>query len=218
MRVLLVEDDPVLGDGIQKGLKNRGYTIDWVQDGISATTALETESFEALILDLNLPGCSGLEVLKKLRGRKSAIPVLILTARDSVTDRVQGLDSGADDYLIKPLDLDELAARLRAITRRAQGHIENKLLWGDVVLDPAAHQVTLKGQPVELSPKEFTLLFALLDSAGRVLSKEQLESRLYGWNEEVESNSVEVHVHHLRKKLGADMIRTIRGVGYLIPK
>lgn len=216
MKVLLVEDDALLGDGIRAGLKQAGYAVDWVQDGRAGQLALETEDYALLVLDLGLPRLSGMELLKWLRGKGSTLPVLILTARDTVADRVAGLDGGADDYLVKPFDLDELIARLRALLRRSAGHAVPILRHGDIELDPAAHQVHRKGQPVELSAREFTLLHALLLNAGRVQSRAQLEQLLYGWGEEVESNAVEVHIHHLRKKLGNTLIRTLRGVGYVI--
>ncbi len=218
MRILLVEDDPLLGDGIRAGLKQAGYAVDWVQDGSTAKLSLESGDYSLMVLDLGLPKLSGMAVLNWLRGKGITLPVLILTARDTVADRVAGLDAGADDYLIKPFDLDELIARLRALSRRSGGQASPLLLHGSVELDPAARQVRKNGQTVELSAREFTLLHELMLHAGRVQSREQLEERLYGWGEEVESNSVEVHVHHLRKKLGSDLIRTLRGVGYVIDK
>jgi DNA-binding response OmpR family regulator len=218
MRTLLVEDDPLLGDGIRAGLKQAGYAVDWVQDGSAAKLSLESGDYSLMVLDLGLPKLSGMAVLNWLRSTGSTLPVLVLTARDTVADRVAGLDAGADDYLIKPFDLDELIARLRALSRRSGGLASPLLLHGGVELDPAARQVRKNGQTVELSAREFTLLHELLLHAGRVQSREQLEERLYGWGEEVESNSVEVHVHHLRKKLGSDLIRTLRGVGYVIDK
>jgi len=218
MRTLLVEDDPLLGDGIRAGLKQAGYAVDWVQDGNAAKLSLESGDYSLMVLDLGLPKLSGMAILQWLRGTGSSLPVLVLTARDTVADRVAGLDAGADDYLIKPFDLDELIARLRALSRRSSGQAAPLLSHGGVELDPAARQVRKNGQAVELSAREFTLLHELLLHAGRVQSREQLEERLYGWGEEVESNSVEVHVHHLRKKLGSDLIRTLRGVGYVIDK
>jgi len=218
MRVLLIEDDALLGDGIRAGLKQAGFAVDWSQDGHAAKLALETEDYAIAVLDLGLPRLSGMELLKWLRGRGSKLPVLILTARDTVADRVSGLDTGADDYLVKPFDLDELISRLRALLRRSSGQAAPTLNHGDIELDPAAHQVRKDGQLVELSGREFALLHELLLHAGRVQSREQLEQRLYGWGEEVESNSVEVHIHYLRKKLGAGLIRTMRGVGYVIDK
>ena len=218
MRVLIVEDDPLLGDALMAGLKQRGFEPDWVQDGREAQTALRVEPFAALILDLGLPGLTGLELLRTERARGNKVPVLILTARDAVQDRIKGLDSGADDYVVKPMDLDELAARLRALVRRSKGDPAPLLHVGDVALDPAARIVTRDGQPIDLQPREFALLQELMLNAGRVLSREQLEERMYRWGEEVESNAVEVHVHHLRRKLGADTVKTIRGVGYVMPR
>lgn len=218
MRLLLVEDDSLLGDGIRVGLQQAGFVVDWVRDGQAGKLALQAETYALVVLDLGLPRLSGPELLKWLRGAGNDIPVLILTARDTVADRVGGLDAGADDYLIKPFDLDELAARIRALLRRASGRAAPLISHGKLEVDPASRQVMLDGRPVELSPREFAILLVLLEGAGRALSREQLEQSLYGWGEEVESNAVEVHIHHLRRKLGADLIRTIRGVGYLVDK
>ncbi|MDZ4263197.1 MAG: response regulator transcription factor [Pseudomonadota bacterium] len=218
MRLLLVEDDLLLGDGISAGLKQDGYTVDWVQDGESADHALQSEHFDIVVLDINLPRLSGIGVLKRLRDRRNVIPVLLLTARDTITDRVQGLDCGADDYLTKPFDLNELNARLRALLRRSSGRATPLLVNGLIVLDPAARRVTLDGQEIELSQREFVLLQAFLDNLGRVLSRTRLEQMLYGWGVEVESNTLEVHIHHLRKKLTTTLIRTVRGVGYVMEK
>lgn len=218
MRLLLVEDDPLLGDGIRVGLSQAGFAVDWVKDGLAAKLALEAGDYALLVLDLGLPRLSGTELLKWLRGAGDTTPVLILTARDTVGDRVRGLDAGADDYLVKPFDLDELAARIRALLRRAGGRTTPLIVHGALQVDPASRMVTLAGSAVELSPKEFAVLLDLLENAGRALSRERLEQSLYGWGEEVESNAVEVHIHHLRKKLGAELIRTIRGVGYLVDK
>jgi len=218
VRILLVEDDPLLGDGIRVGLSQEGYTVDWITDGLSASAAIEVEAFDLMVLDLNLPRRSGMQVLKALRDRGSTMPVLILTARDTLTDRVQGLDAGADDYLTKPFDLEELCARVRALHRRAQGRASPELVHGDLVLDPAAHSVTRAGAPVELSSGEFTLLRLLLEQAGRVVPRSRMEQTLYGWVKEVDSNTIEVHIHHLRKKLGSGLIRTVRGVGYRVDK
>lgn len=218
MRILLVEDDRLLGDGIRVGLSQEGYTVDWVTDGGEASAAAEVEPFDLMVLDLNLPKRSGMEVLKALRDRGSTMPVLILTARDTLADRVQGLDTGADDYLTKPFDLEELCARARALQRRSQGRASPALVHGDLVLDPAAHTVTLAGVPVELSAGEFTLLRMLLEQAGRVVSRTRMEQALYGWVKEVDSNTIEVHIHHLRKKLGSGLIRTVRGVGYRVDR
>jgi DNA-binding response OmpR family regulator len=218
MRVLLVEDDAMLGDGVRVGLKQAGFAVDWTQDGQAAKLALETEEYALMVLDLGLPRLSGKDLLKWLRGINSTLPVLILTARDTVADRITGLNAGADDYLIKPFDLDELIARLNALLRRSAGQVTLILQHGDIELTPTSHQVSKGGQIVELSAREFALLHELLLHVGRVQSREQLEQHLYGWGEEVESNSVEVHIHHLRKKLGTELIRTLRGVGYVIDK
>ncbi|AEV26611.1 MULTISPECIES: response regulator transcription factor [Azospira] len=218
MRILIVEDDQALGEGIQMGLRQGGWQADWVQDGEAAGHALASEPFAALVLDLGLPKVSGLEVLRQLRARGDAMPVLILTARDAPDDVVAGLDAGADDYMIKPFNLQELGARLRALTRRRGGRAVPEIVHGNLRLDPAGRRVTLAGQAVELSAREFDLLHELLAQAGRVLTKAQIESHLYAWGSELESNAIEVHIHHLRRKLGADLIRTVRGVGYLIPE
>ncbi|MGD8568046.1 MAG: response regulator transcription factor [Gammaproteobacteria bacterium] len=216
MRVLLVEDDELLGDGLRAGLKQTGYTVDWVIDGQSAESALTDNEFDLVVLDINLPRMSGLEVLRNLRKRGQTIPVLILTARDSIPDRVEGLDSGADDYLVKPVDLDELCARLRVLQRRSAGRSDPVIQYGDLTLDPAAHRVTVNNKPVSLSMREFVLLQHLLENVGRVIPRARLEQKLYGWEGEVESNSLEVFIHHLRKKLGSNLIHTVRGVGYMI--
>jgi len=218
MRVLVVEDDALLGDAIQAGLKQSGYAVDWMKDGASAEQALTTEPYAAVVLDLGLPRLSGLEVLRRLRSRNTPTPVLILTAMDTVDDRIKGLDAGADDYLVKPFDMGELAARLRALIRRASGKTEPLLEVAGVRLDPAAHSVLYLDKPVELSAREFALLHALMLNAGKVLSRAQLEEQLYAWGDEIESNVVEVHVHHLRRKLFPGLIETIRGVGYLMPR
>ncbi len=217
MRVLVVEDDALLGDAIQAGLKQAGYAVDWMKDGAAADQALATEPYAAVVLDLGLPRLSGLEVLRRLRSREAALPVLILTAMDTVDDRIKGLDAGADDYLVKPFDMGELAARLRALIRRASGKAAAALQVNGVRVDPAAHRVYYQDRLVELSAKEFAVLHALMLNAGRVLSRAQLEEQLYAWGEEVESNAVEVYVHHLRRKLFSGVIETIRGVGYLMP-
>lgn len=216
MRILLVEDDAALGEGIRVALKPEAYTVDWVQDGASALHALTHEDFALAVLDLGLPRMDGLQVLQRLRAAANPVPVLVLTARDAVPDRVRGLDLGADDYVVKPVDLNELAARLRALVRRAHGQPHERLVAQNVELDPAARTVHKDGLPVALSTREFDLLHALMLSAGRVLTREQLEERLYAWGREVESNAVEVHVHHLRRKLGAALIQTVRGIGYSV--
>ncbi len=218
MRLLVVEDDRLLGDALLVGLRQVGYTVDWVQDGAAAEAALGAEAYAAVVLDLGLPRRSGLEVLRGLRGRGEAVPVLVLTARDTVEDRILGLDAGADDYLVKPFDLGELAARLRALIRRAGGSPAPVLQAQGIELDPATRTVRYAGRPVALSAREFALLQALMLNAGRVLTREQLERHLYAWGEEVESNAVEVHVHHLRRKLAPGVIATVRGVGYLLRK
>lgn len=218
MRILLVEDDPQLGDGLSTGLRQSGFVVDWVCDGLSADHALSVESFDLVVLDLGLPQLSGREVLSRLRARGATLPVLILTARDATGDKIAGLDAGADDYLGKPIDLDELAARIRALTRRAAGRAAPVLEHGDIRLDPAARRVTRGGQPVDLPTREFAILQTLLENAGRVLTRGQIEQSIYGWREEPGSNALEVHIHHLRRKLGASLIRTLRGVGYSIPK
>ena len=218
MRLLLVEDDPMIGASVQSGLRQEGHTVDWVRDGKAAELALASGVHEMLLLDLGLPHKSGLELLSGLRRRGLDLPVLVITARDSVADRVKGLDAGADDYLVKPFDLDELSARIRALMRRRAGRASPRIEHGPLTLDPATHQVTLNGDPLALSAREFALLHALLEQPGVPLSRAQLEERLYGWNEEVESNTVEVYIHALRRKLGAEWIRNVRGVGYRIPE
>ena len=217
MRILVVEDDPLLGRGTQAGLEQAGFAADWVRDGVAAETSLAATTYQAVVLDLGLPRLAGLELLARMRARGDRTPVLILTARDALEDRVKGLDAGADDYVVKPFQLEELAARLRALVRRAHGEPAPLLSSAGVTLDPGAHTVTWRGQPVELPAREFEVLRELLLNAGRVLSRDHLQERVYRWGEEVESNAIEVHVHHLRRKLFADAIRTIRGVGYMMP-
>ncbi|HSD54141.1 MAG TPA: response regulator [Burkholderiales bacterium] len=217
MRLLLVEDDPMVGESIRDGLAQEGYTVDWVRDGKGAEAALAAEPYAAVLLDLGLPRKDGLEVLQTARAQRNDVPILVITARDAVADRIKGLDAGADDYLVKPFDLDELAARVRALVRRAEGRAEPIVRHGPIALNPATREVTLRGRPVALSGREFALLQALLQRPGVVLSRAQLEERLYGWQDEVGSNAVEVHIHNLRRKLGADAIRNVRGVGYTIP-
>ena len=218
MRILLVEDDPELGDGLAIGLRQAGFAVDWLRDGHAADLALRDEGLDLVVLDLGLPRLSGMEVLKRARDRGQSLPILVLTARDATGDKVSGLDAGADDYLVKPIDLDELSARIRALTRRSAGRAAPLLVHGELAIDLAAHRVTLAGQAVELSGREFSLLHMLLENAGRVLTRSQLEQSLYGWHDEPDSNALEVHIHHLRKKLGSELIRTLRGVGYTIPK
>lgn len=218
MRILLAEDDALLGDGLRAGLRQAGFLVDWVRDGQAAERELRAQTHAAAVLDLGLPLMDGMDVLTRVRRAGVQLPVLVLTARDAVPDRIRGLDAGADDYVVKPIDLHELAARLRALVRRAHGQPQETLQVQDLTLDPAGRSVLRAGQPVALSTREFDLLQALVLNAGRVLSREQLEQHLYSWGQEVESNAVEVHVHHLRKKLGAGVIQTVRGVGYLLPR
>ena len=216
MRILLAEDDAILGDGLRAGLRQLGFVVDWVRDGVAAERELLSADYAAAVLDLGLPLKDGLDVLQSLRAKKVNTPILVLTARDAVPDRIRGLDLGADDYVVKPVDLHELGARLRSLVRRSHGQLQDAPSCGDLVLDPSARQVTLKGEPVPLSTREFDLLHALMLSAGRVLSREQLEQQLYSWGYEVESNAIEVHIHHLRRKLNSDVIQTVRGVGYTL--
>jgi len=218
MRILLVEDDRALGEGIRTALKPEGYTVDWLQDGASALHALNHESFELAILDLGLPRMDGLEVLKRLRASANPVPVLVLTARDATSDRIAGLDAGADDYLVKPFDVAELKARLRALLRRSFNRPEPTLEYRGILLDPVNQQVSYQGAPINLPRKEFVLLHELIAQPGRVLTRDRLQQVLYGWDEEVESNALEVHIHHLRKKFFPELIRTVRGVGYLVDK
>lgn len=220
MRVLLVEDDPLLGDGIRTGLKHYGHTVDWVKDGKSAHDVIHSthENFDVVVLDLGLPKMSGLDVLKNMREKNLTTPVVVLTARETVDDRVKGLDAGADDYLTKPFDLDELCARMRALQRRSKARAQPTIIYDEIVLDPASHVVQYQGQPILISRREFALLQKLLENAGRVISREQLNQTLYGWGENIDSNALEVHIHNLRKRFGSNLIRTIRGVGYMVEK
>ncbi len=216
MRVLLVEDDEALGRALLEALRQEGYAADWMRDGDSALAALGVEAFDVCVLDLTLPGRDGMSVLAEARRAGCRVPVLVLTARDRPADRVAGLDAGADDYLIKPFDLGELLARLRSLTRRAAGRAGGRFSHGELEIDVPARTVTRAGTPVELSAREFALLQALFDHPGQVLTRPRLEQALYGWDDDVGSNTVEVYVHHLRRKLGATLIRTVRGVGYVI--
>ncbi len=224
MRLLLAEDDRMIGDSLRQALRLDGHAVDWVYDAAAAQAALAAEHFDLLLLDLGLPErpgqsaqpTAGLAVLRALRGRGDATPVIVLTARDATADRVAGLDAGADDYLVKPFELDELAARMRAVVRRHDGRADSTLAHAGVRLDPVTHQVTQTGRPVLLSAREFAVLQALMQRPGAVLSRAQLEDRLYGWGDAVESNAVSVYVHQLRKKLGADFIGSMRGVGYFL--
>jgi two-component system OmpR family response regulator/two-component system response regulator QseB len=218
MRILLAEDDPLLGDGLRAGLRQHGFQVDWVRDGEAASRELRAQPYAAMVLDLGLPRLDGLEVLAQARRDGLKLPVLVLTARDAIPDRIRGLDIGADDYVVKPVDLDELAARLRALVRRAHGQPQECLRSGLIELDPAARTVKFGADAVTLSTREFDLLHALLLNAGRVLSRDQLAQQIYSWGQEVESNAVEVHIHHLRRKLGAEAIQTVRGVGYIMAR
>jgi DNA-binding response OmpR family regulator len=218
MRILLVEDDRLLGAGIQAGLRQQQWVVDWLQDGQAALQALITTPYALVVVDLGLPRLDGMQLIAQARRLGLVLPMLALTARDTVVDRVAGLDAGADDYVVKPCDLSELAARIRALLRRAHGRASPYLEHGVLRLDLGARQAYLAGQVLTLSAKEFTILWDLLEHRGRARSREQLEENLYGWNSEIESNAVEVHIHHLRRKLGAGWIRTLRGIGYVIDK
>lgn len=216
MRILLVEDDALLGDGLQAGLRLAGWSVDWVRDGNQARAALASQTYHACVLDLGLPRTDGLAVLKEARARGDTTPVLVLTARDTQVDKIAGLDGGADDYVTKPFDLEELQARLRALVRRAGGRAAPVLAHAHVSLDPVGRQVKRHGEPVALSAREYALLYDLLTHKGRIRSRAELEDSLYAWGQEVESNTVEVYIHHLRKKLGSNFIHTVRGLGYLV--
>jgi two-component system response regulator QseB len=218
MRLLLVEDDPMIGEGVHKGLRQDGFAVDWVRDGHAAELAVANGVYDLVVLDLGLPRKDGLDILAALRRKGNSIPVLILTARDAVLDRIKGLNSGADDYVVKPFDLDELSARIRALLRRRAGRADSVIEHGELTINASTHQATFRGQDLALSAREFAVLEALLERPGAILSRAQLEERLYGWGEEVESNAVEVYIHSLRRKLGADFIRNVRGVGYRVPK
>lgn len=218
MRILLAEDDPLLGDGLRAGLRQLGFQVDWVRDGEAAERELRAQPYTAAVLDLGLPRKDGLEVLSTIRQARITTPILVLTARDTVPERIRGLDLGADDYVVKPVDLDELAARLRALVRRAHGQPLECLSAQDVTLEPASRAVQQAGVAVALSTREFDLLHALMLNAGRVLSREQLEQHLYSWGQEVDSNAIEVHIHNLRRKLGNGLIHTVRGVGYMLAR
>ncbi|MEB0011396.1 response regulator [Glaciimonas sp. Gout2] len=216
MRLLLAEDDSLIGQGLQQGLRQEGFTVDWVQDGHAAALALDSTTYALLLLDLGLPRQDGMTLLKTLRQRDNLLPVIIITARDALPDRLTGLDSGADDYLVKPFALEELVSRIRAVSRRQTRQVQTELAAGALRLDPVRHLLWLRNEAISVSPKEFALLNELMLEPDAVISREQLEDRLYGWDEEVASNAVEVHIYNLRKKLGAEVIRTIRGVGYRI--
>ncbi|MBK7063240.1 MAG: response regulator transcription factor [Rubrivivax sp.] len=216
MRVLLVEDDRMIGESLREALRRQGMATDWVRDGRAADATLASERFDAVLLDLGLPQRSGLEVLQALRARGDTTPVIVLTARDALADKVRGLDAGADDYLVKPFELDELLARLRALGRRQAGRASTVLSVADLKLDPTTREVSRADRAVLLSAREYAVLQALLERPGAILSRAQLEDRLYGWGEEVESNAISVYMHQLRKKLGDDLLHTVRGVGYYV--
>ncbi len=218
MRLLLIEDDEMIGDAVRAGLREEGFSVDWIKDGASAESAWRTAEYDAAILDLGLPGKDGFKVLAELRGSGNSLPVIVLTARDSVPDRIRGLDGGADDYLSKPFDLNELAARIRAVVRRRTGRAEPLIEHGGLVLDPARREAKFRGEPVTLSAREFAVIEILLSRPGVVFSRGRLEDKLYGWGEETGSNTIEVYIHLLRRKLGAEFIRNVRGVGYTVPE
>lgn len=218
MRLLLVEDDVMIGETVLDLLRDEGYAVDWVRDGDMADMALQTDTYDLVLLDLGLPGRDGLAVLQGLRARKNRTPVLIVTARDAITQRVQGLDAGADDYIVKPYDLHELLARIRALIRRAAGRAEPVYTHAGVSVDPATREVLVNGKPVILSAREWAILEPLLARPGTVFSRRQLEEKLYSWKDGVNSNAVEVYIHGLRKKIGAQLIQNVRGVGYMMPK
>ncbi|PJI96294.1 two-component system OmpR family response regulator [Acidovorax sp. 69] len=218
MRLLLVEDDPMIGEAVADLLRAEHYAVDWARDGDAADSALRTQAYDLVMLDLGLPQRDGLTVLRDLRARKNRTPVLVATARDAVAQRIDGLDAGADDYVLKPYDLDELLARIRALLRRAAGRAEPVYEHKGVCINPATREATVQGETVVLSAREWAVLEPLIARPGMVLSRQQLEDKLYGWGDEVNSNAVEVYIHGLRKKLGADVLLNVRGVGYLVPK
>ena len=218
MRILLVEDDALLGDGVCAGLRREDNSVDWVKNGETALTAVKQTEYDCMILDIGLPKISGLDVLRNMREANNDTPVLILTAQDGISDRVQGLDAGADDYLIKPFEFAELHARIRALGRRNRGSSSETIRYDDIVIDTSSHTVEYKDQPVDLSRREFSLLVELVTNQGRVLSRQHLEQKLYSWSDEIESNTIEVYIHHLRKKFYSELIKTVRGIGYIIAK
>ncbi|HEY2677585.1 MAG TPA: response regulator [Steroidobacteraceae bacterium] len=218
MRVLLIEDDGMIAQGLQTALRQGGFAVDWMRDGQSGAAALKSSTFDVVLLDLGLPQRDGIDVLRELRKRGNSTPVIILTARDEIQHRIAGLDAGADDYIVKPFDLDEVMARMRSVLRRAAGRGDPYIQHGEVRLNPVSRTVERSGVPITLSAHEYAVLEALLQRPGAVLSRAQLEDRLYGWDEQIGSNAVEVYVHGLRRKLGSDVIRTLRGVGYFVPK
>jgi DNA-binding response OmpR family regulator len=218
MRILLVEDDALLGDGVCAGLRRDDNTVDWVKNGETALSAITETQYDCVILDIGLPKMSGLDVLQQVRESDNTVPVLILTAQDDIADRVKGLDAGADDYVVKPFEFAELCARLRALTRRTRGKACESIRYKDIIIDTSAHNVEYNGKPVELSRREYTLLIEMITNQGRVLSRQHLEQKLYSWGDEIESNTIEVYIHHLRKKLYSDLIKTVRGIGYIVAK
>ena len=218
MRILLVEDDALLGDGVCAGLRRDDNSVDWVKNGETALTAIAQTQYDCVILDIGLPKMSGLDVLQHVRESNNAVPVLILTAQDDISDRVNGLDAGADDYLVKPFEFAELCARLRALTRRTRGKASETIQYKNISINTTAHTVEYDNKPVELSLREYTLLIEMITNQGRVLSRHHLEQKLYSWGDEIESNTIEVYIHHLRKKLYTDLIKTVRGIGYIVAK
>lgn len=218
MKILLVEDDPLLGDGVYTGLRRENNNVDWVKNGESSLVTLSESQYDCIILDIGLPKMSGYDVLQIMRESDNNTPVLILTAQDEISDRVNGLDAGADDYLVKPFEFAELSARLRALARRVRGKSTETIHYKDIKINTTANTVEYKGKEVELSQREFSLLIELITNQGRVLSRRQLEQKLYRWGEDIESNTIEVHIHHLRKKFNSDLVKTVRGIGYIIAK
>lgn len=218
MRLLLVEDDALLGDGVCSGLRRENNSVDWVKNGETALSAIKETQYDCMILDIGLPRMSGLDVLRNMRESDNDTPVLILTAQDGISDRVTGLDAGADDYLVKPFEFAELNARLRALSRRNRGSSSSSITYNDITIDTSSHTAEYKSQPVELSRREFSLLVELVTNQGRVLSRQHLEQKLYSWSDEIESNTIEVYIHHLRKKFYSELIKTVRGIGYIIAK
>lgn len=218
MRILLVEDDALLGDGVCAGLRRDDNSVDWVKNGETALSAIAETQYDCVILDIGLPKMSGLDVLQHIRESDNTVPVLILTAQDDISDRVKGLDAGADDYMIKPFEFAELCARLRALTRRTRGKASESIRYKKINIDTSAHTVEYDDRPVELTKREYTLLIEMITNQGRVLSRHHLEQKLYSWGDEIESNTIEVYIHHLRKKLYSELIKTVRGIGYIVAK
>jgi two-component system response regulator QseB len=218
VRILLVEDDNLLGDGVCAGLRREENAVDWVKNGETALSAMVETQYDCVVLDIGLPRMSGLDVLAHVRESNNAVPVLILTAQDDIADRVKGLDAGADDYLVKPFEFSELCARLRALTRRTRGNASEIIHYKNITINTTAHSVEYNDKIVELSRREYTLLIEMVSNQGRVLSRQHLEQKLYSWGDEIESNTIEVYIHHLRKKLYSDLIKTVRGIGYIVAK